>query len=442
MTNILHALRRTAFIGFAFSSFGALASGAGAQSAAVNARWQAWIGCWQQVQEIPHESMIQAVRPPAPPIVCVTPGANSSSVEIVTVDSARVLSRYSVDASGAPHAVDRDGCAGTESARWSRDSLRVFLHSDLTCANSLKRVSTGVMSIESGEWVDVHSLSVVGNEGVRAVRYRQENAPKGLPSNLVSVIGNARRLDAQTAIIAAGAPLTAAAIAEASSAIDTAAVQSWLVERHEKTTVNAKILMGLADAGVPGSVTDIMVALAHPAEYHFDNVQSDDNMAGGAALTRADSARIAADYNSHRRADCDPFSSYSPYGWGYDPCSSYGYGYNGYGYNGYNGYGSGYGYGGYGYGSYGYGGLGYAGGYPGYYYTGPVIIVSNGSGTEHGRAVKGQGYTRGGSSSAGSSTTRSPSSDAGTSGSSSGSSSSGSSGSSSGRTAHTRPPTE
>jgi hypothetical protein len=295
------------------------------------------------------------------------------------------------------------------------------------------------MSIASGDWIDAQGVTVAGNEAARTVRYRQATAPKGLPSDVSNLITNARRLDAETATMAAGAPLTAGAIAEAAHAVDTSTVQAWLVERRETMKLDAKTLTMMADAGVPGSVTDVMVALANPDQFHFAHAQMMGDGMDGGGLTRADSARIAANYDWRRGVDCDGFSSYSPYGWGIDPCESYRYGYR-------YGYGNGYGYNAYGYGGlgYGYGGFGYGYGYPGYYSSGPVVIVQNSS-SSHGRAVNGQGYTRGGSSSSASaSATRSSDGSSSSSGSSSGSSSSssGSGSSSSGRTAHAKPPAD
>lgn len=404
---------------------------ASAQLTAANARWQAWVGCWQQ------DDPTQSPLAPGAPLVCVVPTATASAVDVVTVDSGKVVSRYTVDASGREHPVNRDGCTGWERARWSNDSLRVFLSSELTCG-AMKRTSTGVMSISpSGEWVSVDAVKAGANEAVRATHYRDVEAPAQLPTDIALAATLGRRLDRRTAAIAAGARLTGTVIVEATHALDTAAVQAWLVERHETYNLSAAMLVALADAGVPGSVTDVMVAATYPEEFHFSRGPAPSMM----GLSPTDSARIAADYLLGR-GRCDPLSYYSPYGWGVNPCNSY---YGGYQFGAYPGYRYGYGYG-YGYSPFGYGyGYGYQ---PGYYsgiYTGPVVIVSNNADT-HGRAVKGQGYTRssgssssgGGGSSAGSS-----SSSSGSSG-SSGSSSSGSASSSgsSGRTAHPRPPAE
>lgn len=320
--------------------------------------------------------------------------------------------------------------SGWERARWSSDSLRVFLSSELKCG-ALSRSSTGLMSISpNGEWLTVDAVKAGANEGVRAIHYRGIDAPGQLPNDLGIAAASGRRLDRRTATMAAGARLSTSTIVEATRALDTAAVQAWLVERHEPFNLTAETLASLADAGVPGSVTDVMIAATYPDEFHFSRGPAPTTMMD---LSPTDSARIANDYLYGRR-NCDPLSYYSPFDWGVNPCSTY-YGAYRYGF----GYRFGYGYG---YSPFGYG-YGYGPAYYGNVYTGPVVIVSN---TEqpHGRAVKGQGYTRGGSSSTSGSSGSSASTSSGGSSSSgsSSSSSSGSSSSSSGRTAHPRPPAE
>ncbi len=406
---------------------------AGAQVAASSGRWLAWVGCWRpdDPTQLP---LVNA------PVVCVVPTSTASAVDIVTVDSGKVVSRYTVDASGAQRSVNRDGCTGWERARWSSDSLRVFLNSELACG-ALKRSSTGIMSItRGGEWVGIDAVTAGGNEAVRATRYRDVQPSADLPADVTTAATLGPQLGRRAAALAAGAALTPSIIVEATHALDTAAVQAWLVERHETYELDPKTLIALADAGVPGSVTDVMVAASYPDEFHFNRGPAPAMMGDFSAR---DSARIAADYLLSR--NCDPLSYYSPYSWGINPCSSSSYSYR-YGYPGYR-------YGAYGYG-YGYGGYGYGSGYDPYYYGGayggPVVIISNGSnndaGVGHGRAVKGQGYTRGGSSSgsSGASGSYAPSSSSqpssASSGSSSGSGSSAGSSSSSGRTAIPKPP--
>jgi len=404
----------------------AIAPIATAQLTGANPRWQAWIGCWRETDAD------AALLASSEPVVCVVPTAAASAVDVVTVDSGKIVSRYTVDASGKQRDVNHDGCSGWERARWSKDSLRVFLSSDLKCG-ALTRSSTGLMSISpSGAWLTVAAVKVGGNEAVRVIHYRGIDTPPQLPSDLDIAATLGRRLDHRTAAMAAGAPLTTSVIVEAARALDTAGMQAWLVERHEAFNLTAETLVSLADAGVPGSVTDVMVAATYPEEFHFSHGSAPSTMMD---LSPTDSARIANDYLYGRR-NCDPLAYYSPFDWGVNPCSTY-YGAYRYGF----GYRPGYGYG---YSPFGYGGYGYGPAFYGGVYTGPVVIVSN---TEqpHGRAVKGQGYTRGGSSSSGSSSGSSASTSSSGSSASSGSSSSSSgssSSSSSGRTAHPRPPAD
>lgn len=377
-------------------------SGAPAQVAAAKSPWQAWIGCWQPVIEGSSDG----------PRVCVVPTTVPSAVDVVTVDSVKALARYIVDASGRQRAVEYQGCTGWERSQWSSDSARVFFRSELSCGpGRLKRTTSGIMSISpNGEWVDAQTVIVGASEVVRTVRYRESARTDGLPAEAVSLLAGSRRLERQT--IAAGTRLTTANIIEASRAIDTSAVRAWLVERGAADVrANARTVVELADAGVAGSIVDVVVALAYPEQFHFDRGDGDDD----AATTMRPRSAVAASSYSPRLGACDPLDYYSTFGWGSSAC--YGYGRqlsrNGYG---------GYGYPGYSYGSPYYG-----------RYTRPIVVV-RGPEPEHGQAMKGEGYTqRRSGSSTGASATRGRST-----GSSSGGARTTSSGS--GRTAKARPP--
>jgi hypothetical protein len=403
----------------------ALLSGSALAQSGAPTRWRAWVGCWR-LAEVSSGSR-----------VCVVPAATPSAVNILTVDSGRVVSRNTVDATGARQSIDRDGCNGWEQANWSKDSLRIYLKSELVCNGGLKRTSSGIMSMtRDGQWVDVQAIGVADNELLRTSRYSQVRDTTGLPAEVLPAVASSQGIGSRAAMIAAGGRVTAAGIVEASHAADPTVVQAWLVERRQEFDVDGRTLVSLADAGVPGSVTDVLVALAYPEQFHVDRAAMD-----ASSLSRSDSARIASSYLWNRGADCAGYG-YSPFGWGPPrSCNGYGLYFDRYR------YGSGYGYG---YGDPYYSGYGYGYGYYGYY-TRPVVIVK-GEEPTRGVAVKGQGYTRSGSSSGSSSSgsTRSEGS-SGSSGSSGGSSSSsGSSGSSSsggsssssssGRTAKTRPP--
>jgi hypothetical protein len=180
--------------------------------------------------------------------------------------------------------------------------------------------------------------------------------------------------------IAASAPIGTAAIAEAVKNADPKVVESWILEGDQRFKLDAQTLVAMADAGIPGNVTDAMIAASNPGAFQVaraDNIRNDDvrgNRVYGGVMTPS---------------SCDPYSRY------YDPyeCRYSGdYAYRSrYGY----GYGSGYGYG---YGN------GYSNG--GFYYP-PVVIISGSPSAEaNAKAVKGHGYTQSGSGRSGTASTR------------------------------------
>ena len=371
--------------------------------------------------------------PRTAPVLCVVPTDAASSVDVLTIADAKVAARERIDVSGTERPVSKEGCSGTEHAQWSANNLRVFLRSDLVCTGSIKRTMTGVMAMsQTGEWIDVQGFNAGGNSGVRTAHYLEAAVPAGLPAEYASVVSD-RALATRVARAAAGLRLANVDIIEAVKRLDAPVLQAWLVERNQPFDVDAKSLIQLADAGVPGAITDVMVAATYPKQFSLD--RGDVEPSVDDIVTEGDSLRIAEEY-LRRRTSCGLSSFYDPFGYSIG-CGYYSYGLYGYGYySPYNQYSP---YSPYGYG-YGYG--------PGYgYYSGRPIVVVRGEETPHGQLVKGQGYTRGTSSSSSGSSgaARSSGSSGASSGSSSssgssGSSSSGSSSGSSGRTAKARPP--
>ena len=407
---------------------------AAAQAATrTDSRWDAWLGCWEP-----------AATPSAakPALMCVVPAAGASAVDIVTVTDGKVTNREHIEADGKRVPDTRDGCTGWRSAAWSRDGERVYLHSDYTCDNAVHRGSTGLIAMSvDGRWMDVQGLAAGRNSGVRVLVYREATDPGPLPADIASAVGD-RAMAVAAARVADAAPLNTEDIIEASDHLDAPVVEAWLANRGEQMSVNAKQLETLAKAGVPGGVTDVMVALANPDQFSLRPSN------GSAAATPA----TAGPSGLAGEATNLPACPYSIYGWDtagrcvYSPYYGYGaMGYSPYGYcspyasyacDAYSPYGYYSPYSGYGYG-YGYGG--YGGWYPG---SQPVVVVvngSNGAGGHNGHLVKGRGYVQDGSS--GTSGARPSGRTAGWSGSAGASQSAGSSGASSAgssgaRTAH------
>ena len=394
-----------------------------AQTTPTVQRWDAWMGCWRA------ERAPTAAATSASPYVCVSPTNRTSAVEVVTIDGSKVLSRDTIDASGETTTSSAQGCQASKKGQFSADGRRVLLRSDVTCADA-KRTTTGILAIApTGEWLDIQSVTAYGNTGIRVTRYRDARPVRtdSLPAEVQRQLD--RPLAIATARTLAGGTLDVRDIAEATRLVDTSVVQAWIVERGASFKLDASSLVALSDAGVPGSVTDVMVGVSYPEHFAL---QQPRGMGGYSDLSAMDSARIAGRYIDDR---CSTFSvaSYA--------CGRYGYGYGGlygYGLYGYNTYGGGYYDPGYSY-----------GGYYGGFYNAPVVVVKGDQqqAVSHGRMVNGVGYTPGSGSSSSGTASRPASSGSSSSGSSggsgstsSGSTSGGSTSSGSGRTAIPRPP--
>ena len=438
-----------------------------AQTAAVDARWRGWVGCWQTTDDRPmparsdavtasdFTSLLSSLRAitqtdsaePKAPIVCTVPASGRSAVDVVSIVGGQIVSRQHVDANGERFPIDRDGCAGWQQATWSADGERVFLRSELGCGPGLSRSTSGVLAMSAtGEWLDVQGLKAGGNNGVRVARYRAVSTASGVPAEIAALVPSDDELARRTARAAAGAALQAGDVVEATKQADAEVIQSFLYERGQRFSLDARTLISLADAGVPGAVTDMMVAVTYSDQFAIRQPT------GGSfvdeAYTSRDSARIASQYLRDRCGGIADPMAFSPFGWGvgYDPfyttslsCSRYGYG-------------SFYGNPRYGYSRYqSRSPYGYQPYYGGYVTNGPVIVVRREEEVQHGKVVNGRGYSRPRSSDAGRSSGTSSTASSGSSGSSSStggaSTSSGSTGTSSGttssstgRTAVPRPP--
>jgi hypothetical protein len=373
-----------------------------AQTSQLDARWTPWVGCWRAA--VPSAAITyDDTDYGSTPLVCLVPvgdgaGATASAVSVITVAGDSIVSRDTIVANGSNVARSKDGCTGVENAAWSGDGHRLYVTSDYTCPGDLKRTSSGMFAMSPrGEWVNVQGVDVSGNKGVHTTHYTDAGVPAGLPNEISDAL-RAHGLSVGTARAAAGARLTNANVIEASRKLDPMVVEAWIVDRGQSFGVDAKELVALADAGVPGNVTDAMVAVTYPNKFDID--AAGNNAGSDAGITRAEVAQTTyrSGYNdaigSDLRLSMVPeYSRYNYSPFGYSPYDYFGYRYSPYGY-------SPYGYLPYGYSAYspylpysGYGGI-YGG-----WYAPPIIVLhgSHPSGTAQpsGRAVKGRGYTRG-----------------------------------------------
>ena len=366
--------------------------------ARLDARWQPWIGCWKPAAPQGAAISYSPSSSSGAPLVCVVPvtaASGQSGVDVVTVKADKIVARDTILATGQSLPRTTDGCNGVESANFSADGRRVFVNSDYTCTGGLKRTSSGIFAISpEGEWVNVQGVNANGSKGVRTLRYSDAGIPASLPPEIAAAIRE-HDMAVSTARASAGAPLSMANVIEASHKADASVVEAWIVDRRQNFGVDAKQLIALANAGVPGNVTDAMVAVSYPREFVV-NPTGDVEGTGAIETARATtSADLDRSYRHNIHVMMAPSYStfYSPFDfyYGYSPYGYSPYGYSPYGYSPY-GY-SPYGYSPYGYSPYGGYALPYAG-YGGMY--GPPIIVLKGTqpATPRGYVVKGRGYTQ------------------------------------------------
>ena len=241
----------------------AFAATAAASTPEMDPRWLPWIGCW---------SPSGATEDAAPAVsgvqrVCVMPVDGAEGVEIVNVANGEIISRVRIDASGERQPVNREGCTGWESARWSADAERLYLRSELTCSGSIARHSSGIIAVVSpSDWVDVQVVRVGDQQSTRILRYRSAADSTALSREIAGAVRDLE-LARQTARLAAASTPTMPDIVEASREVESAVVEAWLLQRMPRLTVDGVSLRRLADARVSTSVIDLVVALGAPERY-------------------------------------------------------------------------------------------------------------------------------------------------------------------------------
>jgi hypothetical protein len=241
------------------------------QSAPVStdARWTAWLGCWQQLEEtVRDRNPIDADPRDAVPtpgvVVCVTPAKESAGVTFSTIVEKQSALEETVVADGSNRAIDEPGCKGSQRARWSETGTRLFAHAQLSCTDGSTRTISGLTTIAPGPvWVEIQVVNSDGRESIRIRRYRRS------PDQTYV---NARLTRDQLAAAAAAAARQARSfsledVKEASTKVTPSTVEAALIETDAQFPLNANRLRELDAAGVPDRVLDLMIALSFPNKF-------------------------------------------------------------------------------------------------------------------------------------------------------------------------------
>lgn len=302
-----------------------------AQDTELRAGWQPYLGCWQALDAEEDEG-----------ILCLV--ADGQDVEMLTIADVDIQFREPLVADGVPHEFERDGCQGTESARFSEDRRRLYTASLVNCDGEASRRSTGIISMPTlGEWVDVRAIEVNGAFTVWSKRYQRTSHSVLSQLGLAGAMARPDPFALRGGIASATPAITVDDVIDATRNVDADAVKGWLAEvQPQFEGLSAENLIRMEEAGVAVAVIDIVVAVSFPEHFALQPEARPGYGGGGMYMMM------------------DPYY--------------YGYGYYGY-----------------------YGGGRYGRWSPGYY--NPVVVdvnrVPRGGG---GQAVAGRGYRRPGSS--------------------------------------------
>lgn len=223
--------------------------------------WLAWQGCWR------------AQGDPTPTLLCVVPA--SDGARLMTFQGGTLQAESKIIADGLARPVEKEGCRGTEMARWSSDRQRLFLVSKMKCGANVERNLSGIMSMYSAnEWLDVQSITTAGKTFARTTHYVSASTP-GLPAEVTTAL-EANKLARETARYAASSLVDLNDVVEATKNVDEQAVAEWLTTFKQQFDLNGKRLLALADAGVSETVIDVLVAVSNPEVFAVRTRMNDD----------------------------------------------------------------------------------------------------------------------------------------------------------------------
>jgi hypothetical protein len=254
----------------------------------------AWLGCWDVMADPERDS--QESRKERQQI-CVAPGDAPKALDLAVLIDEQVVATETIVTDGSRQPVSDGGCDGWIRSVLSEDRRRLYLQSEATCSDGKPRNLSGASMMVSGNlWVDIHVLRIDGEREIAIQHYRPVGADIArLPGALPTAMHSAR--------LAAAARLTAADVIEALQVVDPAVVEAMLLESEASFGIDSDLLLRLKDAGVPGEIVDLMVALSFPEHFTIE----------GDTVTRQPEVY----YESY----WSPWYPYYGYGYGY------GYGY-------------------------------------------------------------------------------------------------------------------
>jgi hypothetical protein len=226
----------------------------------------AFLGCWSQAPG----TVASPGGRSATPLRCIVPGDAPTQLRITDYLADSVVSSELLDAAPRPAEVADRGCRGTHAVTASADGRRLYHAGRYVCTGEREAAERGILALSGdGRLLDVRELESGGNGVIDVRRLAPVPMDRGWPAEVAARIGgDVRAIEAARAD--ASAPLSVAQVAEASVRLPQPIVERWLLARGDAMRIDAATLGALADAGTPGPIVDVLVALAYPAAFSVD----------------------------------------------------------------------------------------------------------------------------------------------------------------------------
>ncbi len=301
-----------AHVALSLLALAALAAPAPAQVPAAagrsDARWNPFVGCWRSADD------------PAGNGTRVCVAAAGGGATFTTIVGGQKISEDTRVADGVARRVDREGCQGTETVRWSDSGFRVYRTATIACDGGPARtLASASFFVRGPGWVDVETVEAAGTTSVRVsrlVRSRDQQLPDG--TAIAPTPGS--RGPAPEAMEG----FTVADVIDLSRALPADGVQAAISEAPSRFRLNAGTLIAMADAGVGDLVIDLMVGLTYPEKFEVRRVAAGGWSGGGPGISS-----MADPFFAPLVGPAAMFNCHSSYGWaassywgnclGYDP---------------------------------------------------------------------------------------------------------------------------
>jgi hypothetical protein len=204
------------------------------------------------------------------------------------------------------------GCRGWQRAHWSARGGRVYIESELSCADGREnRVTSAWLFDSQRRWLELQAVREDDRWALTTRRYGPAASPPLRPdaSSLSSAAGPARE----------PSRFDAADVIEALEYVDAVVVEAMLMNGRPSFPISSRLLVRLDEAGVPDDIIDLMVALTFPNRFSVDETTGTLALLPSRRSPRGWSAYgVATSYHPYGLYDV-----YGPYAFGHIPWYPY-----------------------------------------------------------------------------------------------------------------------